>query len=511
MVRFSELAGRERTGFVLAPLAFLGAGFGFSHSLGYEARWALGVAAAMAVLWITESIPLWLTALFPLLLFPLFGIGSFGGMLLEYFDPVNFLFMGGMMLAASLEEWNVHQRIALGMVARIGTSPRRIVLGFMLTTAFLSLWISNTAAAVMLFPIGMAVLSEFKQHPGATSQDVRRLGLTLMLGIAYAASIGGIGCKIGTGTNLVFVKQSARVLSHEVSFLAWFMVGLPVVLVALPLAWLYLVRVAAPLSAQPFPGASEIFATRLAALGRMSRGELLSLLGFSSAALLWIFRQEMDFGAFRIPGWSALLPDSWSRVAASLPEPLKGLFGPRGGESVVAIGMVLLLMLLPAGGGRQVLSLKAAGSISWGILLLLGGGFAMASGITQSGLSKVLTQALHDVHDVPPLLALIAICLFTTAMSEVASNTATASILLPVLASAAPHLGLSSGIAMFAATLAASFGFMLPAGTPPNAVVFSSGYIPVTSMVKAGLIVDLVGSTVIALVVYFLAPWALGY
>jgi len=510
MIKLSELGVREKSGLVLAPLAFLGAGFGLSHSLEYQARWALGVALAMAVLWITESIPLWVTALFPLL-FPLFGVGSLGGILLEYFDPVNFLFMGGMMLAASLEEWNVHQRIALGMVAKIGTSPRRIVLGFMVTTAFLSLWISNTAAAVMLFPIGMAVLGEFKQHPGATEQEVRRLGLTLMLGIGYAASIGGIGCKIGTGTNLVFVKQSAQVLTHEVSFLAWFKVGLPIVLFALPLSWLYLVRVAAPLSAQPFPGAAEIVATRRAALGRMSRGEWLSLLGFSSAALLWVFRQEMDFGAFRIPGWSALVPDSWARVGTTLPEPLKGLLGPRGGESVVALAMVLLLLLLPAGGGRQVLSVRAAGGISWGILLLLGGGFAMASGITQSGLTKVLMQAFNDMPDVPPLLALIAVCLFTTGLSEVASNTATASILLPVLASVAPELGLSKGTAMFAATLAASFGFMLPAGTPPNAVVFSSGYIPVTSMVKAGLVVDLVGSTVIALVCYYLAPWALGY
>jgi sodium-dependent dicarboxylate transporter 2/3/5 len=166
---------------------------------------------------------------------------------------------------------------------------------------------------------------------------------------------------------------------------------------------------------------------------------------------------------------------------------------------------------MPAGNGRRVLSLKAAGGISWGLLVLLGGGFAMASGITQSGLSRVLTTALGNIHGVHPLLAMIAICLFTTAMSEIASNTATASILLPVLASAAPHLGLSSGTAMFAATLAASFGLMLPAGTPPNAVVFSSGYIPVTAMVKAGLVVDVVGAVVIALICYFVAPWALGY
>jgi solute carrier family 13 (sodium-dependent dicarboxylate transporter), member 2/3/5 len=508
---WAELGFRERSGLVLAPLAFLAAGFGFAGSLTYQARWALAISLLMAVLWITEAIPLWLTALFPLALFPLFGIGSVGGLLVEYFDPVNFLFMGGMWLAAALEDWNVHKRLALGMIAKIGVSPRRIVLGFMLTTAFISLWISNTAAAVMLFPIGMAVLAEFRQQPEANERDVKQLGLALMLGMGYAASIGGIGSKIGTGTNLVFVKQSANVLSHEVTFLNWFKVGLPVVLLAIPLSWLYLVRVAAPLSAQPLPGAKEMIAERRAALGRMSRGEQLALIGFSSAAFLWTFRQEMDFGLLRIPGWSELVPASWGRLGQGLPEPLKGLLGPRGAEGVVALVVAAVLFVMPAGNGRRVLSLKAAGGISWGLLVLLGGGFAMASGITQSGLSRVLTTALGNIHGVHPLLAMIAICLFTTAMSEIASNTATASILLPVLASAAPHLGLSSGTAMFAATLAASFGLMLPAGTPPNAVVFSSGYIPVTAMVKAGLVVDVVGAVVIALICYFVAPWALGY
>jgi sodium-dependent dicarboxylate transporter 2/3/5 len=502
---------RQRAGLVLAPLAFLLGSFGFTASLSYEARFALGVSLTMAVLWITETIPLWATALLPLLAFPLFGVASFGELLLEYLDPVNFLFLGGMWLAAALEEWNVHHRMALGTLSRIGTSPRRIVLGFMVTTAFVSLWISNTAAAVMLFPIGMAVLDELRRQSAASDAEVRKLGLSLMLGIGYAASIGGIGCKLGTGTNLVFVKQSAQVLSHEVSFVGWFKVGLPVVLLMLPLSWVYLVRVATPLSGRALPGASQAIAARRASLGSMSRGELLASVGFATAALLWTFRQDMDFGAFEIPGWSRLVPPSFAGLGASLPEPLRSLAGPRGAEAVVALVVALTLMVLPAGGGRRVLGLRAASRISWGLLLLLGGGFAMAAGITKSGLSSVLTQALGHLHGVTPLVALIAICLFTTGMSEVASNTATASILLPVLASAAPTLGLSSGTAMFAATLAASFGFMLPAGTPPNAVVFSSGYIPVTSMVRAGLVVDIVGSVVIAVVCYYVTPWALGF
>ncbi len=511
MRRLAELGFRERSGLLLAPLALLAAGWGLSGQLAHRPRWALAVALCMAVLWITETIPLWATALFPLVLYPLLGVCDFGQLWLEYFDPVNFLFMGGMLLAAALEEWNVHQRLALAMITKIGVSPRRIVLGFMVTTAFISLWISNTAAAVMLFPIGMAVLSEFRRQPHVSEHDVKKLGLALMLGIGYAASMGGIGSKIGTGTNLVFVKMSDQVLPREVTFLSWFKVGLPVVLLAIPLSWLYLVRVAAPLSGHAIPGTREAIAQRRASLGQMSRGEVLALTGFVSAALLWTFRQDLDFGALIIPGWSSLVPESWALLGQGAPEPLKGLLGPRGREGLVALLICGVLLLLPAGGGRRVLSLKAAGNISWGLLVLLGGGFAMAEGITQSGLSRILAEAVGNVQGVPPVLALIALCLFTTALSEVASNTATASILLPVLATAAPELGLSAGTAMFAAALAASFGFMLPAGTPPNAVVFSSGYIPVLSMVKAGLAVDVVGAIVIALTCYFLAPWALGY
>jgi solute carrier family 13 (sodium-dependent dicarboxylate transporter), member 2/3/5 len=510
-MRWSELGLRERSGFALAPVALLGSGLGLSGNLDFRARWTLGVSLAMAVLWITESVPLWLTALMPLLFFPLFGVLGFEQVLLEYFDPANFLFLGGMLLAAALEEWNVHTRMALSMVARIGVSPRRIVLGFMITTAFISLWMSNTATAVMLFPIGMAVMGEFRTQPGADERDVKRLGLALMLGIGYAASMGGIGSKIGTVTNLVFVKQAAHVLPHDVTFLGWFKVGLPVVLLAIPLSWWYLVRVAAPVSGEALPGASELIASRRRALGRMSRGEILASIGFASAAFLWAFRLEMDFGAFKIPGWSQLIPVRFSKLGEGAPEPLKGLLGPRGAEGTIAMLLALALMLLPAGGGRQALSVRAASRISWGLLVMLGGGFAMASGITKSGLSSVLTQALGNMQGVPPLLALCAVCLLSTGLSEVASNTATASILLPVLASAAPQLGLSAGTAMFAATLAASFGFMLPAGTPPNAVVFSSGYIPVTAMVKAGLAVDLVGSLVIAVVCHYLTPWAFGF
>jgi sodium-dependent dicarboxylate transporter 2/3/5 len=487
----------------------LGSGW-LLQGLPEPARWALGTVLAMAALWISEAVPLWVTALLPLILFPALGVAEFGTILLEYFDPVNFLFFGGMLIAASLEEWNLHERMALGMVSRVGTSPRRIVFGFMVATAFVSLWMSNTAAVVMMFPIGMAVLHEFRRQAGGATPDFRNLALTLMLGIGYAASMGGIGSKIGTGTNLVFVKQAKEQLGLEVSFVAWFAIGLPVVLLAIPLAWLYLVRVAAPISAEPLPGARAAIDERRRAFGSMGRGEQVALSAFLGAALLWIFRLDLDFGWFRVPGWARLIPDAWAELAPGLPKPLRGLLGPQLSEGAVALFIAGLLLIWPAGEGRRALSLRAAGRIQWGILTLLGGGFAMATGIARSGLSTMLAERLRDVQGLAPLVTLMLVCLATTALSEVASNTATASILLPVLGASAPHLGLAPATAMMAATLAASFGFMLPAGTPPNAVVYASGYIPVLRMVRAGLVVDLVGALVIALVSYWTVPWVLG-
>ena len=481
-----------------------------------------GTVFLMACWWITEPVPLWVTALAPLVVFPLVGAVPFTRVLVQYFDPVNFLFLGGMWIAAAMEEWGLHRRLALGIVARVGTGPRRIVLGFMLGTAFISLFISNTAAAVMMYPIGMAVLGRFAEAGGPEGHrdpEHRRLGMALMLGIAYAASMGGIGSKIGTGTNLVFVKEARRSLGMEVSFLDWFKVGLPLVFMMIPLAWLYLTRVVAPLPRSASPEGEAAIAAERARQGAMNTGERVALVAFLVAAFFWVFRVPMDFGLFVVPGWSDHWPWSWSDITVpllgsppeSLPSPFTELLGPRGAESVVAmiVGGGLFFLPVTRRPVRMALPAPRGLTISWGLLVLLGGGFAMAEGIARSGLSATIATTLTGWHFPAPVLGFVVICLLTTALSEVASNTATASILLPLLAASAPGLGLQPMPVMFAATLAASFGFMLPAGTPPNAVVFASGYLTVGKMARAGLVVDVLGAVLIALVTSVLAPWAL--
>src|ERR1041385_2523507 len=310
-----SFGARQWAGVFLGPVLFVAAGLGLrATGLNSAACWAAATVFLMATWWITEPLPLWVTACLPLVLFPAFGSASFKDVALQYFDPVNFLFLGGMMIAACMEQWGLHRRIALGIVARIGSSPRRIVLGFMLATGFITLWISNTAAALMMFPIGMAVLQKFEEQHDPQDPLLRRFGMALMLGIAYDASIGGIGTKTGTGTHFFFVKPAGQVMTREVTFLTWLKIGLPIVLVAIPVVWLYLVRVVARLPNEEFPGGRQAIHDALVKLGRMKRGEVAALIAFLSAAFLWTFRQDIDLGAFRVPGWGGLIPWSWSEV-----------------------------------------------------------------------------------------------------------------------------------------------------------------------------------------------------
>jgi sodium-dependent dicarboxylate transporter 2/3/5 len=504
---------RQVAGIVLGPLLFLVCSFALKASgMAWEASWAGGTVALMACWWITEPIPLWATACVPILTFPLLSGASFGVTLLQYFDPVNFLFLGGMWIAASMEQWGLHRRIALNIVARIGTSPRRIVLGFMLATAFITLWISNTAAAVLMFPIAMAVLKKFEEQHGRKNELLQRFGLALMLGIAYAASIGGIGSKIGTGTNLVFVKNSPQ----PIDFLTWAKLGMPVVLISIPLVWLYLVRVGARVPDRDFPGGAETIREECSKLGKMKPGEVAALIAFVSAALLWIFRKDIELGTLVLPGWSRFFEWDWKEMLASTgwTDPVRKIFSDPG-DAVVSIMVASALFFIPVGktgDGRRTYALgtRNAAGVAWGMLILLGGGFAMAYGIQASGLSNAIAANLNFIGDLHPFAAILAVSMISVALTEVASNTATASILLPILAASAGSFGLDPLPLMLAVTLSASFGFMLPAGTPPNAIVFSSGYITVPQMARSGLLVDLFGALLVATVCYYLVPWVLG-
>lgn len=478
--------------------------------------WAAATVVLMAFWWITEPVPLWATASLPLLIFPVSGVAELFPVVLQYLDPVNFLFLGGMFIAAAMQQWGLHRRIALIIVDTIGTSPRRIVLGFMLGTGFISMWISNTATAMMMYPIGMAVLLKLAEHSSADDAELRHFGLALMLGIAYGASIGGIGTKIGTAPNLVFVKQAGSLLGQDIDFFTWLKMGLPIVLIALPVAWWYLVRIAAPLPATGFSGSSGVIAAERAALGPMQRGERIVLIAFLLAALLWIFRKDIELEIFTIPGWWRYVTFGWEDILGrpldTLSAPLAKLLRQDSGDAAVAmvIGCGLLFVPVSLKTLRFALEVRQAAKIPWHLLVLLGGAFAMAFGIEESGLSQWIAGLLTGIGHVRPYLVFLMVCMLTVALSEVASNTATASILLPLLAASAGSFGVEAAPLMLAASIAASFGFMLPAGTPPNAIVFASGYITVPQMARNGVLIDLFGMLLVATLCYLLAPWALG-
>jgi sodium-dependent dicarboxylate transporter 2/3/5 len=513
----AALDTRQRVGIVLGPILFLATGLALgAQGLPVAASWTGAVVVLMATWWMTEPIPLWATGCIPLVTYPVIGAARFHEVALQYFDPVNFLFLGGMLIAGAMQQWGLHRRIALGIIAAIGASPRRIVLGFMLSTGFVSLWISNTATTVMMFPIAMAVLLKLSEQPTTDQRQLRRFGLALMLGIAYAASIGGIGSKIGTAPNVIMIKQAQEVLDRDIDFVTWFTVGLPIVLVTLPVVYLFLTRVAARVPESGFAGSHDVIAAERAGLGRMHAGERIAFVAFLTAASLWIFRKDLEFGVFTVPGWSRLVTFGWEdvigRPLSTLPPALAKLMAQDVGDAAVSMAVAVALLLIPVSlrPARMALDLSRAAKAPWLLLVLLGGGLAMAYGMQQSGLSGWLAGLLEGIGPVSPYAAFLLVSFSSLALTEVASNVATASILVPLVAAGAESFGLHPAPLMFAATLSASFGFMLPAGTPPNAIVYSSGYITVPQMVRAGIAVDIFGALLVATFCWLLVPWILG-
>jgi sodium-dependent dicarboxylate transporter 2/3/5 len=450
-----------------------------------EAQRAAAVAVLMATWWISEALPLYATALVPLLLFPLLGVLDLRQTSANYAEPTVFLFMGGFFLAMAMERWGLHRRIALFIIRLLGTQPRRLVLGFMVATAVMSMWVSNTTTTLMVYPIGLAVIS---QLPSGVGQ--RGFGVAIMLGIAYAASIGGVGTIIGTPPNAIFVGQ-AQLLFPElpgVSFFQWMLIGVPYVLIFLPLTWLYLTLVHIR---KIGPGAdSHALREELERLGPPSRGEYGVFFVFVFAVFGWVFRNDLQLGLLTLPGWAGLLG-----------------VGASSHDATVAMAAALLLFLIPvdANRGEFLLNWEWAVRIPWGVLILFGGGFALAESFQKTGLALWLTGGLGGWAAVPLPLLILMVCLFVTFLSELVSNTAIAAIMMPILGATASAIGVHPYLLMIPATIAASSGFMLPVATPPNAIIFGSGYLKITEMVKAGFVLNLTGAILITLLVYFLA------
>ncbi|MGD8620246.1 MAG: DASS family sodium-coupled anion symporter [Gammaproteobacteria bacterium] len=432
----------------------------------------LGVAAWMALWWISEAIPIPATALLPIVAFPVLGIMPAARVTEAYANHLIYLFLGGFMIAVTMERWNLHRRVALNIIHRVGTSPARLVLGFMLATAFLSMWISNTATAMLMVTIGMAVLKQLLPDGEFTDSP---LSTALMLGIAYAASIGGVATLIGTPPNAVLAGVLDRNYGIDLSFGAWMRFALPLSVVMLAAAWVYLTRVAFPMrDVQCYESAAQID-RELRQLGRAGTAEKRVALIFSGVALLWTGRGLID----------------WAPLQAVR-------------DSTIAIAGALLLFIVPAGGAQRValLDWSTAVRIPWDIIVLFGGGFALAAGFSETGLTTWLAEQLRVLAGVPVPLIILGVGALVIFLTEMTSNTATASLMLPVLGALAEALSLPPPLLMVTATICASYAFMLPVATPPNAIVFGSRCVSIRQMAGAGLWLNLIGLLLIGAFVY---------
>ncbi|HEX6096209.1 MAG TPA: SLC13 family permease [Thermoanaerobaculia bacterium] len=436
-------------------------------------RFTAAVALLMALLWLTEAVPMAMTALIPLVAFPLAGINTMEKTAAPYASSAVFLFMGGFLVASTFERWGLHRRMAFFALRRVGTEPRRIVFAVILVTAFLSMWISNTATTLMMTPIAVAVVT-------GLGKEARTAEATL-LGVAYAASLGGIGTPIGTPTNVIFLGAARQLFPNlpPITFAQWMVFGVAYLVVLVPVCWLIVVITARVPKGDAIP-LEQLGVTQPSA---MSRGEKTALALCIATALLWIFR----------PAWGDLFPA-----------------GKMINDATVAIAMALLAFLLPVSRDERLLGFEEFKRIPWDVLVLFGGGFALADALEASGFSKWAGARLSFVGDWPPVLMIVAVCIVVTLLSEVASNVATATAMMPIAAALATSIGVHPYLLMLPAVLAASSGFMLPVATAPNTIVYATGLVRVKAMARSGLLLDIAAAIVITLLIFSVIPWATG-
>ncbi|MGL2653286.1 SLC13 family permease [Helicobacter pylori] len=489
-------------------------------SLNYKAMPVVaGVAVLMGIWWMTEAIDLPATALLPLVLFSVFSVDQFSSVSASYASPIIFLFMGGFILALSMQKWNLHTRIALSIILLVGTSPRRLILGFMIATGFLSMWVSNTATAVMMFPVGMSVLQLVaklvgkenashswyqkeeitKAHGGIMGNIVHKgkdiaqviqekttiyrtnFSICLMLGIAYSASIGSLGTLIGTPPNALLAGYMKTAFNIEIDFAQWMVFGTPLAFIMLILSWLLLTYVIFPLKIKEIPGGKEVVKLELNKLGRLSQAEISVGIIFILASLGWIFLDT--------------ILKSWGIKIDKI-------------DSVIAMGVSALLFILPANNqGDRLIDWGVAKKLPWDVLLLFGGGLALSVQFSKTGLSLWIGHLVSSFSHLPILFIIVMVTLMVIFLTEITSNTATAAAFLPVIGGVAMGMGYEnhqSLLLTIPVALSATCAFMLPVATPPNAIAYGSGYVKITDMIKAGLWLNLVGVVLISSFSYFL-------
>ena len=485
--------------YALLPVEYLDAE-GVTVDFGRSGRVVLGGMVWMAIWWLSEAVEVTTTALLPLVVFPLAGAATMKEAAAPYANHLIFLFMGGFIIALSMQRWGLDRRIALATLRLVGTRPANMVGGFMLATAGLSAFISNTATTAMMLPIAISVVALLKQKTGEGEGESKAgsgFGVCLMLGIAYAATLGGLCTLIGTPPNVFFRGFVESGISQpyqmEIGFNRWLMLGLPVTAIMLPATWLLLTRWLFPIERKKLPGVAELIGSEWAKLGQMNRGERITLIVFLLTALSWILRGRLS--EIAIP---------WGSGEA---HPFAGLSDPG-----IAMTAALLLFVLPVSVAKREFTMnwKTAKKLPWEILVLFGGGMSLAAAVKLTGVAEFLGSQAGNFAGMPPFVIILVVAASVILLTELTSNLATTATLLPVLAALAPGLGLHPYLLIFPATIAASCAFMMPVATPPNAIVFGSGEVALPQMMKAGVWLNLLGLVVIMLVSWFLLEPAIG-
>lgn len=442
------------------------------------------IVVLMACWWVSEVIPIPATALIPLVLFPVLGVADIQQTARPYADPMIFLFMGGFIIAIAMQRWELHRRIALNIIALIGSKPRNIIAGFMISSAFLSMWVSNTAATLMMLAIALSVIDLIKT-PGKTMLSplqIRNFGLVLMLAIAFSSSVGGLGTVIGTPTNALMLAFVHEAYGVQINFAQWMMVGIPVVVLGLPIIFYSLANLVYPVRFQKLPGGREYILGEMYRMGTISRPEVLVAIVFVSVAVLWMTSPLL---AGLVPGLT---------------------------DAGIAMFGALVLFVIPVNLGKAqfLLTWKDAEKLPWGVLILFGGGLTLAGAIQRTGLAEWVGGFLGILAGWPVILVLFAVAMVIIMFTELASNSATAAAFLPVMGSVALGLGQDPVLFALPVTLVASCAFMLPVATPPNAIVYGSGLVSIAQMARAGLVLNLFFALLITLLTYSLFSWLLG-
>ena len=493
----------------LAAAAVVYVAMGASDGLSPDARWVATIGTLMAIWWMTEAIPLSATSLLPIVLIPALTDRTVAQATAPYASSIVFLFLGGFLIAIAMEKWQLHRRIALATLARVGVEPRRIVLGMMLATGFLSMWVSNTATTLMMLPIGLSVLTLVIERSsrrqsgdevadalagGATiaeavrNPDIRAFGVCLVLAIAWSASMGGLGTLLGSPPNAIVAGYAKTELGVEIGFLDWMMIGFPLALSFILIGWFVMTRMLFRFNLDEIPGGKQMIHDQIAELGPVSQGERMVMIVFGSAAFLWVVPGLLNSFGFNI--------------------------GPLGNldDTAIAIAAGIALFILPGEGrDRMVLEWKdAEDGLPWGVLLLFGGGLSLASAVGASGLDQWFGSQVTGLGTLPVILLIAAVATIILFLTEVTSNTATAATFIPILGGVAMGIGADPMSLIIPAAFAATCAFMLPVGTPPNAIVFGTGYVTIAQMARGGFVLNLIGIALITGFIYLLGGVAMG-